>query len=162
LSRRAHGRADLRRRCPTAAGEIQTMTDPERNRLEQRTLVLAPTGKDASLTASVLSEAGMDCVICQDMNTLVQLIDAGAAAVILVEEVLAEGRGWPLALALKAQPPWSDLPILVLTRPGADSATVAETVQSFGNVALLERPTRVATLVSAVRATLRARERQYQ
>ena len=41
--------------------------------------------------------------------------------------------------------------MLVLTRPGADSAGSAEAVRTLGNVTLLERPLRVATLVSAVR-----------
>jgi signal transduction histidine kinase len=63
---------------------------------------------------------------------------------------------------LQAQAPWSDLPVIVLTRPGANSAETAEAVRMLGNVTLLERPVRVATLVSAVRSALRARERQYQ
>jgi len=63
---------------------------------------------------------------------------------------------------LDLQPAWSDLPILVLARPGADSITVGEAVASLGNVTLLERPLRVAGLVSIVRSALRARMRQYQ
>ncbi len=60
------------------------------------------------------------------------------------------------------QPPWSDLPVLILTRPGADSAETEEAVRTLGNVTLLERPVRLATLVSAVRTAIRARDRQYQ
>ncbi len=63
---------------------------------------------------------------------------------------------------LARQPPWSDLPVLVLARPGADSAAVAQAMDLLGNVTVLERPTRVAALVSAVRTALRARQRQYQ
>ena len=63
---------------------------------------------------------------------------------------------------LAEQPPWSDLPVLVLTRRGADSAALDEAVRTFGNVTLLERPVRGATLLSAVRTAIRARERQYQ
>ena len=63
---------------------------------------------------------------------------------------------------LAKQPPWSDLPVLVLTRPGADSASLDEAVRTLGNVTLLERPVRSATLLSAVRTAIRARERQYQ
>jgi signal transduction histidine kinase len=37
-----------------------------------------------------------------------------------------------------------------------------EALASLGNVTLLERPVRVAALVSAVRVALRGRERQYQ
>jgi signal transduction histidine kinase/CheY-like chemotaxis protein len=52
--------------------------------------------------------------------------------------------------------------VLVLTRQGADSADASLAVSALGNVTLLERPVRVATLVSTVRTALRARERQYQ
>ena len=67
-----------------------------------------------------------------------------------------------LAEALAGQPPWSDLPLLVLTRPGADSSEVEDAVRTLGNVTLLERPMRVSALMSAVRTAVRARERQYQ
>ena len=52
--------------------------------------------------------------------------------------------------------------MLILARRGADSAETMEAVRTLGNVTLLERPVRVAALVSAVRTALRARERQYQ
>jgi signal transduction histidine kinase/DNA-binding response OmpR family regulator len=39
---------------------------------------------------------------------------------------------------------------------------VAEALVNLGNVTLLERPVRIAALVSVVRAALRSRERQYQ
>ena len=60
------------------------------------------------------------------------------------------------------QPPWSDLPVLVLTYQGADSPEVSDALAMLGNVTLLERPVRVTALESAVRSALRARERQYQ
>src|SRR5262249_41368785 len=65
-------------------------------------------------------------------------------------------------LWLASQPPWSDLPLIILARPGADSASVAQAMDRLGNVTVLERPTRVSAIVSAVRTALRARQRQYQ
>src|SRR4029079_7228109 len=59
-------------------------------------------------------------------------------------------------------PAWSDLTLLILARPGAASLEVAEAMELFGNVQVLERPMRVAALVSALRSALRARQRQYQ
>src|SRR5205085_9844227 len=58
--------------------------------------------------------------------------------------------------------PWSDVRVVGLTRPGADSRAPAEAVRMLGNVTLIERPVRVATLLTSVRSALRARERQYQ
>jgi signal transduction histidine kinase len=63
---------------------------------------------------------------------------------------------------LAGQPPWSDLPVLVLTRRGANSDELDEAVRLLGNLTLLERPLRAATLLSAVRTAVRARDRQYQ
>ena len=78
------------------------------------------------------------------------------------EEHLTGGAQAPLAAWLSRQPPWSDLPILILTRPGADSPESAEAWRTLGNVTLLERPTRVTTLLSAAQTAIRARARQYQ
>src|SRR5262245_37100818 len=117
------------------------MTSPQPD-LERRLLILAPTGKDAALAASVLGEAGIECVQCRGMEDLVRLVQAGAGALLLAEEALAQGQDRPLADVLASQPNWSDLPVLVLTSAGADSATIARVLQSLGNVTLLERPTR--------------------
>src|SRR5262249_36988300 len=103
----------------------------------------------------------MACVICADVHCLVREYERGAAAMLIEEEALADVDRTLPALILQ-QPPWSDLPVLLLTRMGADSATVAQSVQTLGNVTLLERPVRIAALASAVRSALRARRRQYQ
>jgi PAS domain S-box-containing protein len=89
-------------------------------------------------------------------------LETGAGAVLLPEEAIVQDRRTCLADWLAHQPPWSDLPILVLAHPGADSAEVAQAMDLLENVTVLERPMRVATLVSAARTALRARQRQYQ
>ncbi|HXS83706.1 MAG TPA: PAS domain S-box protein [Methylomirabilota bacterium] len=89
-------------------------------------------------------------------------MEAGAASVLLGEEALTPAFAAALGEVLGRQPSWSDLPILLLTGPGPDSATAAAAVSRLGNVTLFERPVRVASLVSAVRAALRARWRQYE
>ena len=136
--------------------------DRQRDGLEQRLLILAPTGKDASLTQSILGRAGVACVACHDLKDVCQHLEAGgAAAVLLVEEMIKQDQNC-LTEWLARQPPWSDLPVLVLARAGADSGAVAQAMDLLGNVTVLERPTRVAALVSAVRTALRGRQRQYQ
>jgi signal transduction histidine kinase len=86
-------------------------------------------------------------------------MERGAGAVLLAEEAIEPDQ---LVEWLVRQPPWSDLPMLVLARSGADSAAVAQAMDLLGNVTVLERPMRVASLVSALRTALRARQRQYQ
>jgi PAS domain S-box-containing protein len=136
--------------------------DSDQRKLEVRVLVLAPTPKDADLTRSIIGRAGVECVSCESLESVVEHLEAGAGAVLLVEEAVAPGRSNGLERWLKRQPPWSDLPVLILARPGADSAGVAQSMDLLGNVTVLERPTRVAAFVSAVRTALRARQRQYQ
>ena len=138
----------------------QSVTDAGLEKLERRVLVLAPTGKDARLTRVVLGHAGIKCEICADLASVVRELERGAGALLLAEEAIAYG-GESLAGVIARQPPWSDLPILVLARHGADSEALAALVDALGNVILLERPIRVAALSSAVGNALRARDRQY-
>ena len=134
--------------------------DDERRRM--RVLVLAPGGKDAALTRGVLDNAGIVSESVPDVPTLVRELHEGAGAVLLTEESLDGGYGNMLALEMVRQPPWSDLPVLVMTHQGADSPVAVQALQSLGNVTLVERPTRRSTLVSTVRSALRARHRQHQ
>jgi PAS domain S-box-containing protein len=138
------------------------MTAADHRAPERQVLILAPTGKDAELTRGVLGNAGIAASICRDADELCREVEAGADCLLVAEEAMTAPVRMALAARLARQATWSDLPLLVLTRPGADSATATAAMASLGNVTLLERPIRVATLVSAVRAALRARDRQYE
>ena len=128
----------------------------------ERVLLLLPTVRDATLTADILDRNGIAAHVCQDAAMLADELKHGAAAVLVAEESLAQGAQVVLMQWLERQPRWSDLPVLVLTRSGADSQQVGDAIAKLGNVTLLERPLRLAALVSTVRTALRARERQYQ
>ena len=127
-----------------------------------RILVVAPTSRDSGITTELLNGAGIETATFTSIDALVGALNEGAAAVIVAEEHLAGAAKAPLAAWLTRQPPWSDLPVLILTRPGADSPESAEAWRTLGNVTLLERPTRVTTLLSAAQTAIRARSRQYQ
>lgn len=129
---------------------------------EETVLILAPTSKDAALSRKVLEEAGIACAVCRDLGELCVGIDSGAGVAMLGEEALTAESLNLLRLAVRRQPAWSDFPLLILTEQGADSEVVLRTLETLGNVTLLERPVRVPALVSAVRSALRARRRQYQ
>jgi len=132
--------------------------------LEERILVLAPTGRDATLAEQTLCRAGLDAEVIETPEELASAIDRGAAAVLLAEEALSPRAVDVLAGALERQPPWSDLPLVVFAGAmdrQASSARLEWMSSRLGNVTLVERPVRVATLVTAVRAALRARHRQY-
>lgn len=133
----------------------------DHNRLEQRVLILAPLGRDAVLTQKVLTDAGIACFVCDDVDALVSELGHGAGVLIMTEEAIAEPDTARLAAILARQPAWSDLPIILAMRKGIEFPVLAK-ARPLGNVTFVERPIRVAALVSAVRAALRARERQYQ
>jgi PAS domain S-box-containing protein len=131
-----------------------------------RVLILAPIGRDATLIRSVLDRAGISSLVCSDIHELLDSLGAGASAGVITEEAL-RGRdvaglvGW-----ITEQPSWSDFPFVVLLARSAGSAefgvTEIETLQQAGNLTLLERPLGSATLLSAVKAAMRARCRQYE
>jgi len=134
----------------------------DRDHREQRVLILTPTSKDAALTVRILKNANVECLSCSGLDEVCRELDLGAAAVLLAEEAVTSGRSGEMVKWLQRQPAWSDLPLLVLARAGADSAAVARAMDQLGNVTVLERPTRVTALVSSVRTALRSRQRQYQ
>jgi PAS domain S-box-containing protein len=130
--------------------------------LERRLLILAPTGRDAQLTRGVMGEAGIRCTVCTDLQNLAHEISLGCGAILISEEAIpTESQLYYLGDRLSHQPAWSDLPVLLLAHPGADSTAVRQTVRALGNATLLERPVRVAALMTAVQTALRARSRQY-
>ncbi len=129
--------------------------------LERRLLILAPVGRDASLMGRMLRHDAIVSVACTDLEAAIEELERGAAAILLAEEALADNDGLLEAYIAK-QPPWSDLPVLLLTRPGADSGFVERAIDTFGNVTVLERPVRMVAFLSAVRSAMRARARQYQ
>jgi len=129
---------------------------------ERRVLILAPTSRDARLTTELLGRAGIVGETVSDLSAACRALVDGAGALLVAEENVEYQGLAGLLIWLQSQPPWSDLPILVLALPGANSEAVAQAMEQLGNTTVIERPTRFATLVSTVRAALRARQRQYQ
>jgi signal transduction histidine kinase len=131
----------------------------------ERVLVLAPFGRDAVLARGVLEKAGLACDTCPSVHALPDCLEEGAGIAVLAEEALTRGDTRPLLRWLEEQPPWSDLPFVILTSGGEThqrSAQVAQLADLLQNVTLLERPLQSVTLVTAVKAGLRARRRQYE
>jgi PAS domain S-box-containing protein len=138
------------------------VTSVGRQNLERRLVFLAPTSKDVALTAAILERAGVPSAACSSLKQTCQELEAGAGAVLLPEEALLPDEAKTLVEWLARQPSWSDLPVLVTAGPGAASPAISLAMEQLGNVTVLERPIRIAALVSAVRTALRARQRQYQ
>jgi signal transduction histidine kinase len=130
--------------------------------VERRILIYPAVARDGLLASKVLSSVGIETLICSGSEAVLRALAEGAGALLVVEEVVAGAAIHPLKRFVDTQPAWSDLPILVLTKRGADSLEAQRAVEHLGNVTLLERPVRTIALVSAAQSALRARERQYQ
>jgi signal transduction histidine kinase/ActR/RegA family two-component response regulator len=130
--------------------------------VERRIVICTPTGQDAALTSRVFRSVNIGSMVCRDTGELLEQLPRGAGALLLAEEVISGAAMRPLAQYVASQPTWSDIPILLLTRSGADSLDVRRAVDRLGNVTLMERPVRTIALISAARSAIRARERQYQ
>lgn len=132
---------------------------------DYRVLVLAPFGKDAMLMREVLEKSGIPVGVVYAVTAIARCVGGGAGAAIVAEEALDEEGIECLSRAVAAQPAWSDFPIIVLTGGGATTPYTEMMVRSrtpIGNINLIERPLRPATLVSSVRTAIRSRSRQYE
>ena len=125
---------------------------------DDRVLVWAAP-KDARLTCEFLGAAGLQSVPLTAWRDARAALEEGAGALIVAEETLTADVLGELEDHVRAQPAWSDLPIVIVAAP---HQTDRLDVNGLGNVSELQRPLSLSTLRSTVTAALRARRRQYQ
>jgi signal transduction histidine kinase len=146
-----------------AAAQEEDQHVSERNE-DERVLVMAPVGKDATAMAALLYADGFDVRICAGADECSRQIAAGTGALLLTEEALESPLLSNLLEVLKAQPPWSELPLIILTSGGESrrARLLDLAAAAAGTVTLLERPISTRTLVRSMQVALRSRRRQYQ
>ncbi|WP_105428011.1 ATP-binding protein [Neorhizobium sp. T6_25] len=128
-------------------------------------IVFAPVGRDAAASVGLLSRSGIAANTCGDLHSLVAALQAGASAAFVAEEALFGKDATLLFKWVADQPPWSDLPFILLTSRQEQTGIEAwrqRLINSLRNVALLERPVQAQTLVSTIQSALRARARQLE
>jgi len=133
--------------------------------VSERTLILAPRGRDAVIAKGILRDAAMRSEICLDLAELLQEIKRGADVAIVTEEATRSADLRELVDWVGSQPPWSDFPFILLTEHGGGlerNPAAARLMELLGSVTFLERPFHPTTLVSMVQTGLRARRRQYE
>lgn len=127
-------------------------------------LILMPKDRDETLATKALLRAGIRTEICEQPGRLDKHINNQTGAILLTEQALSGVRISQFLRRLRAQQPWSDLPLLVLTTGSEADDAHHRILDLFGpnaNVTFVARPLRALTLVSAVRAALRARRHQF-
>ena len=129
---------------------------------EEKVLVFTPLGRDAALTCSILAEEGIAAHACRDLEEFCDGLMKGASVALLTEEVLAPPGLDCLLETLDRQELWSDLPLILFTSSRESARFFLESVGPRLNLTILERPINITIVVSAVRAALRARRRQFQ
>ena len=140
------------------------MTQPG-NPNSERIVVLAPQGRDAAIAIALLTDARLRGIVVDSLPALREALVEGAGVVLLTEDAVRTADIGPLSQWLGDQPPWSDLPFILLTRQGGGverNPAAARLSQALGNVTFLERPFHPTTLISLMQTALRGRRRQYE
>jgi PAS domain S-box-containing protein len=137
------------------------MSEGTPEELDDRIIMLAPTSRDAAVSRTLLAVAGIPSFFCSTLSDVCREIVRGAGAALLTAEAVLGETADLLVEVLKAQPPWSDLPLIVLTPTGPDSPRLFSKLEAVGPMTLMKRPVQVSSLVSTIRAALRDRRRQY-
>jgi signal transduction histidine kinase len=135
-----------------------------RRQKDERVIIIAPVGQDAVAMAASLNAQGFETQICHGLDEYSRQITDSAGALLLTEEALESTQGSLLLEVLKAQPPWSELPLIILTSGGESrrAGLLNLAAAAAGSVTLLERPISTLTLTRSVQVALRSRRRQYQ
>lgn len=139
------------------------MTGPAKER-SLRVLVLAPRGRDAAVACSLIEKTGVACVPCANLTAVVDSLDEDIAFLLITEEAIRGADLRPLSDWLGNQPPWSDLPFLLITNQGGGperNPIAARWLELLGNVSFIERPFHPTTLLSVARAAVKGRRRQH-
>lgn len=135
----------------------------KRNNPGERVLIVAPVGQDADVMAKLLARRGFETQICDSLTSCRSHINSGADALVLTEEALEVANASELLEWLNTQPPWSELPVIILTTGGESrlDRLLELTAQAAGSVTLLERPIGTTTLIRCLEVALNSRRRQY-
>lgn len=132
-----------------------------------RVLVLSPLQRDLALTTAVLTRAGFQSEGFANAGALMDALARGGAGMLLVaaEALSARDTVSRLIHLLDNQPAWSDLPVSIITQSriaNPQELIALRKLEHLHSVTFLDRPVRIAALVSTARAALQARARQYQ
>ncbi|PEN13150.1 hypothetical protein CRI94_10915 [Longibacter salinarum] len=135
--------------------------------VSERVLLLLPGVSRTPSIQSTLDDARISTESVESIEELYAELRHGAGAVIVTDEAVTEHAVQLLLRTLSRRPPWSNLPIIVLTQRQPQSLPGLGTLDLFtsetgGNLTVLEYPVHPVTLTSVVQSALRARRRQYQ
>ncbi|WP_250436210.1 hybrid sensor histidine kinase/response regulator [Caballeronia sp. ATUFL_F2_KS9A] len=127
-------------------------------------LLLTPSGRDCVVAQALLEAAGIATEPFRDILQLGAKLRDDVGCVVIADEAINGADLTALGRWVSSQPPWSDLPFVVLTqRSGRDRRPLAERLtRALGNVTFIERPFHPTTFVSVIETAVRGRNRQFE
>jgi len=129
---------------------------------DERVLVLPVTRRDGEVTRDLLQRAGLGCLVCRDLTQLADESSRGVGALMLTEAALVRPEMQALLVALRGQPPWSDVPVVMLIRANEVPQAAMRVLETLNNVTVLDRPVSARSMISAIQSALRDRRKQYR
>lgn len=132
--------------------------------VESPVIIVAPVGQDAPMMAALLDAEAIPNCVYESFEQCADHSISQAGALLLTEEAFELPQLQVLTEALKAQPTWSEMPIIVLVGAGENrlARLISALAAAPGTVTVLERPMHSTTLLHAVAVAIRSRRRQYQ
>src|SRR2546429_9891008 len=81
-------------------------------------LVVVPGGK--GLISMLTKKHGFRVRACKNLAEVIKRFDRSTDAIVLAQATLVPSKIHLLAKAVATQPPWSDVPVILLAKPGSD------------------------------------------
>ena len=130
-----------------------------------RVLVFAPGGRNAAVLRDLMARSGIAAEACAGVEDLLRAIRGEAGALLLTEEALPPSTIDRVVVALGEQPPWSDLPVVLIAEgepPARGWPPALRALHEACNMIVVQRPAPALMLATTVRSSLRARRRQFE
>lgn len=124
-------------------------------------LLLAPTGRDAELTVQALAERGIQCDTHTGLEDFLEAMGPDCGPIIVAEEALSHEGAAAFHDRLEEQPPWSDLPVIIILSTQTRPERIGPLAQRR-NTTLVRRPMEATTFTGIVEPAVDARRRQHE
>jgi signal transduction histidine kinase len=133
--------------------------------LVRRFVVVAPIGRDGELICALLKNSGFIGEPVTTVGEAEEIHSSLLMGLILTDEALTGDGIDALRRVVAAQPPWSDLPVMLLTSGPNEPRYAAIATQlrmEIRSLILIDRPMRKELLLSAVQVAYTSRLKQLQ
>lgn len=140
-----------------------TRPDVSGDRRMDHVLILAPYRRDADYLSRLMSEHAIPVAMCSGAEDIADRLEEGPEMLVATHESLSPGVTDLVAQHLNAQPPWAEMPIVVLLdRTSRTSEVQAQLVRVWPRARHLfyQRPVTPVELISGVKSALMSRVRQ--